>query len=133
LTALRPRDDAEIEQAIDAFAREPNGGLIVNPGSWPANRHSLTVGLAVRHKLPAVYPLRFFVVEGGLMSYGPDVLDLYRRSASYVDRVLKGAKPADLPIQQPTKFDLVINLKTARALGLAVPPTMLALADEVIE
>jgi putative tryptophan/tyrosine transport system substrate-binding protein len=134
LTAVRLQDDAEIEQAIDAFAREPNGGLIVPPGGGAlGTKGSLIVGLAARHKLPAVYTLRFFVVDGGLMSYGPDVLDLYRRSASYVDRILKGAKPADLPIQQPTKYELIVNLKTAKALGLAIAESFLLRADEVIE
>ncbi len=133
LTLARVGSDAEIEQAIDAFARQPNGGLIVPPAPSIENRRDLIFKLAARHRLPTVYPYRYIAVEGGLMSYGPDVLDLFRRTASYVDRILKGAKPADLPVQQPTKFELVINLKTAKALGLTVPPTLLARADEVIE
>jgi putative ABC transport system substrate-binding protein len=133
LTAVRVQDDAEIERAIAAMAREPKGGLIVPPYAWLSNRRSLIVGLAARHRLPAVYGLSFYIMDGGLMSYGPDVLDLYRRSASYVDRILKGAKPADLPIQLPTKYELWINLKTAKALGLTMPPNLLGRADEVIE
>jgi putative tryptophan/tyrosine transport system substrate-binding protein len=133
---LRPidvRDPNEIERGVAAFAATSNGGLIVIAGG-PAIRHrELIVTLAARHKLPAVYPLRFFVDAGGLLSYGPNLIDLYRRAAGYVDRILKGEKPGDLPVQAPTKFDLVINLKTAKALGLTVPPAVLARADEVIE
>ena len=126
------RDAREIERAVAAFARVANGGLIVTGG--PAGVHrDLIFKLAVRHRLPAVYPYRFFVDEGGLISYGPDLLDLFRRAADYVDRILKGEKPADLPVQAPTKYELAINLKTAKALGLEVPPTLLARADEVIE
>jgi putative ABC transport system substrate-binding protein len=110
-----------------------NGGLIV-PGSSLANDHrELIIGLAVRHKLPAIYPDRIFVIAGGLVSYGPDRIDQYRRAAEYIDRILKGEKPADLPVQAPTKYELVINLKTAKALGLIVPSSVLARADEVIE
>jgi putative ABC transport system substrate-binding protein len=127
------RDAEEIERAVAAFARSPNGGLIV-PGSGLAVLHrDLIIMLAARHKLPAVYFERFFAAAGGLISYGPDQVDQYRRAASYVDRILKGEKPADLPVQAPTKYELVINLKTAKALGLEVPPTLLARADEVIE
>src|SRR5262249_12935365 len=123
----------EIERAIVAFARSSNGGLIV-PGSAPAVVHrDLIIRLAARNKLPTVYFGRFFVTAGGLISYGTDFLDQYRRAAGYVDRILKGEKAADLPVPAPTKFELVLNLKTAKALGLTVPPTLLARADEVIE
>ena len=123
----------EIERAIATFARSPNSGLIIGTGT-PAVRHrKLITELAARHRLPAVYPYRFFVTEGGLVSYGPDRIDPFRRAASYVDRILKGEKPADLPVQNPTKYQLVINLKTAKALGIAVPSSLLARADEVIE
>ena len=111
----------------------PDGGLIVAAGPAATRHRDLIVKLAARHKLPAVYYERFFVAAGGLISYGPDFIDQYRRAAGYVDRILKGEKPADLPVQAPTKYELVINLKTAKALGLTVPPTVLARADEVIE
>ena len=127
------RDAADIERAVTAFARAPNGGLIAAAGSGATRHRDLIVTLAARHKLPAVYYERFFVTGGGLISYGPDFVDQYRRAAGYVDRILKGEKPADLPVQTPTKYELVINLKTAKALGLTVPPSMLARADEVIE
>jgi putative ABC transport system substrate-binding protein len=127
------RDAPEIERAVADFARTSNGGLVVT-GSALSNVHrKLIIMLAVRHKLPAVYFERFFVIDGGLISYGPDFLDQYRRAAGYVDRILKGERPADLPVQAPTKYELVINLKTARILGLTVPPMLLARADEVIE
>jgi putative tryptophan/tyrosine transport system substrate-binding protein len=126
-------NDADIEQAIIALAQEPNGGLIVPPDTDSTLRRAQIVALAARHGLPAVYSTRSYVAAGGLMSYGADYIDLYSRAASYVDRILKGAKPGDLPVQAPTKFDLVINLKTAKALGLTVPPLMQQLADEVIE
>jgi putative tryptophan/tyrosine transport system substrate-binding protein len=127
------RDAGEIERAITAFARAPNGGLIV-PGSALANVHrDLIIALAARHKLPAAYSNRLYVADGGLISYGVDTFDQYRRAAGYVDRILKGEKPADLPVQLPTKFELAINLKTAKALGITVPPMVLARADEVIE
>ncbi|MGB6816159.1 MAG: ABC transporter substrate-binding protein, partial [Pseudolabrys sp.] len=127
------RDAGEIERGLAAFARSPGGGLIVTAGT-AANRHrNLIIALAARHKLPAVYYERYFVAAGGLISYGPDFVDQYRRAAGYVDRILKGEKPADLPVQGPTKYDTAINLKTAKALGLTVPPALLARADEVIE
>ena len=130
---INVRDGGEIERAVAAFARASNGGLIVTP-SGPADFHrDLIIRLAVQHKLPAVYPERFFVAVGGLASYGTDQIDQYRRAAGYVDRILKGEKPADLPVQAPTKYELMINLKTAKELGLDVPPTLLARADEVIE
>jgi putative ABC transport system substrate-binding protein len=127
------RDSGEIERSISAFAREANGGLIVLGAPLAIMQRELISTLAVRHRLPAVYPARLFVAAGGLISYGPDSIDPYRRVAGYVDRILKGEKPADLPVQNPTKFELVINLKTAKALGLEIPPTLLARADEVIE
>jgi putative tryptophan/tyrosine transport system substrate-binding protein len=127
------RDAGEIESAVAAFARAPNGGLIVTASPAAALHRELIVSLAARHKLPAVYFERHFVAAGGLISYGPDQIDMYRRASGYVDRILKGEKPAGLPVQAPTKYELVINLKTAKALGLAVPQTLLGLADEVIE
>jgi putative ABC transport system substrate-binding protein len=127
-------DDAEeIERSIAAFARSPNGGLILTGSAFAILRRDLIIALAARHKLPAIYYDRYFVAAGGLMSYGPDNVGQFRRAASYIDRILKGEKPSELPVQQPTKYDLVINLKTARALGLELPPTLLARADEVIE
>jgi ABC-type uncharacterized transport system substrate-binding protein len=133
---LRPvdvRDPGEIERALAAFARVANGGLIVTGSAVGVVHRDLIVTLAARHGLPAVYTQRFFVTGGGLISYGPDRVDQYRRAAQYVDRILKGEKPADLPVQAPTKYELVINLKTAKSLGIEVPPTLLARADEVIE
>ena len=127
------RDIGEIERAIVAFARNPNGGLMVLPDVSTTNHRDLIIGLAARHRLPAVYPYRHFAASGGLMSYGSDVADIYRRAASYVDRILKGAVPGELPVQAPAKFEFVINLKTANALGLTVPPLWLGRADEVIE
>ena len=127
------RDAGEIEQSVKTFARSPNGGLIVTASGATVHHRDLIVTLAARHKLPAVYWERFFVAAGGLISYGPDLIDQYRRAAGYVDRILKGEKPADMPVQAPTKYETVINLKTAKALGLTVPPTLLARADEVIE
>jgi putative tryptophan/tyrosine transport system substrate-binding protein len=127
------RDTSELEPVIAAQAREPNGGLIVMPDSFTdAHRVEIT-SLAARYRLPAVYPFRFFAEVGGLLSHGVDRTDNFRRAATYVDRILKGEKPAELPVQTPTKYELVINLKTAKALGLEVPPTLLARADEVIE
>jgi ABC-type uncharacterized transport system substrate-binding protein len=127
------RDAGEIERAVAAFARPPNGGLILTPGGAATLHRDLIITLAARHKLPAVYFERNFVAAGGLVSYGPDYIDQYRKTAGYVDRILKGEKPADLPVQAPTKYELVINLKTAKALGLTVPASVLARADEVIE
>jgi ABC-type uncharacterized transport system substrate-binding protein len=123
----------DIERTIAAFARSPNVGLVVIGSASTVAHRDLIAGLAAQHRLPAVYPVRIFVTAGGLMNYGPDLLDQFRRAASYVDRILKGEKPSDLPVQAPTKYELVINLKTAKALGLEVPPTLLARADEVIE
>src|SRR5499427_9346818 len=133
VTAAPVRDTAEIEAAIAKLGREPGGGLIVAPDGFTTVHQHLFIRLAQQHRLPAVYSLRTFVAQGALMSYGPDAYDVLRRSASYVDRILKGEKPADLPVQQPTKYELVINLKAAKALGLTVPETLLARADEVIE
>jgi putative ABC transport system substrate-binding protein len=126
-------DPSELENTLAAFARSPNGGVVVTGSAFAVMRRDLIIKLAAQHRLPAVYYERAFVVAGGLISYGPDFVDLYRRAASYVDRILKGEKPADLPVQAPTKYDLVINLKTARALGIEMPASVLARADEVIE
>jgi putative ABC transport system substrate-binding protein len=124
---------AEIETALGDFAREPNGGLLVLPDNSTILHRSLICTLADRHRLPAIYPFRRFITSGGLTYYAADTKDMYRKLADYVDRILKGAKPADLPVQTPTKFELIINLKTAKALGLSIPPTLLVRADEVIE
>jgi len=133
LIAVSPRTAGEVERAIAAFARAPNGGLITTSSALAIIRRDLIIGLAAKHKLPAVYHRRVFPASGGLISYGADVIDLSWRAAGYVDRILKGEKPADLPVQAPSKYELVINLKTAKALGLAIPPSLLARADEVIE
>jgi putative tryptophan/tyrosine transport system substrate-binding protein len=130
---LTARDAAEIERAVAAFARLANGGLIVTPSAGNAVHRELITTLAARYKLPTIYSDRLNVTEGGLISYGPDRVDEFRRAAGYVDRILKGEKPADLPVQAPTKFELVINLKTAKALGFTIPTTLLATADEVIQ
>jgi len=127
------RDASKIERAVTTFARGSNGGLIVTASALSSLHRELIIALAARHKLPAVYYRRGYVTDGGLISYGYDADDQYRRAAGYVDRILKGEKPADLPVQAPTKYEMVINLKTAKALGLEVPPTLLARADEVIE
>ena len=124
---------SEIERAINAFAEQPNGGLLMLPGGAALYNPGLIVGLAARHRLPAIYPYRSFIAHGGLMSFDTDIPDLFRLAASYVDRILRGEKPGDLPVQVPIKYDLMINLKAARALGLDVPPSLLARADEVIE
>jgi putative tryptophan/tyrosine transport system substrate-binding protein len=126
-------DAREIERAIETFARSSNGGLILTGSGLALVHRDLIITLAARYKLPAIYFERYFVAAGGLMSYGPDFLDQYRKAAGYVDRILKGEKPADMPVQAPTKFELVINLKTAKTLGLTIPPSLLATADEVIE
>jgi putative ABC transport system substrate-binding protein len=123
----------DIENAFSEFARGPKDGLIVGVGTAATIQGKLVVALAEQHNLPAVYPYRFFVENGGLISYGPDLIDLYRRSARYVDRILRGERPADLPVQAPTKYQLVINLKTAKTISLEIPPSVLARADEVIE
>ena len=133
LSPVNVRDAGEIERAVTAFARSSNGGLIVVAGGLVIVHRELIIALAARHRLPAVYFNRMYVTGGGLISYGPENLDQYQRAASYVDRILKGEKPADLPVQAPTKYETVINLKTAKALGIEVPPTLLARADEVIE
>jgi putative tryptophan/tyrosine transport system substrate-binding protein len=133
LSAVDLRDADEIEHAITQFARRSNGGLIVTSSPFGANHPGVIAALAARHKLPAVYSSRYFVSAGGLISYGPDLREPYRRAAGYADRILKGEKPADMPVQAPTKYELVVNLKTAKALGLDVPSSLLARADEVIE
>ena len=133
LSPVNVRDPGEIERTVSAFARSSNGGLIVTASPLAQLHRNLIVELAARHKLCAVYNLRLYVTAGGLISYASDIVDQYRRAAGYVDRILKGEKPADLPVQAPTKYELVINLKTAKALGLTLPPSLLARADEVIE
>jgi ABC-type uncharacterized transport system substrate-binding protein len=133
LKPIGVRDPDEIERAVGAIARDPGGGLIVTANGFAILHRELIIATAARHRVPAVYPYQFFVVAGGLISYGPSPIDPYRRAAGYVDRILKGEKPADLPVQQPTKYDLAINLKTAKALGLEVPPMLVARANEVIE
>ncbi len=132
-TPAAARNATELERAIEAFAREPNGGLLVLPDVSAVNHRNEIIALAARHRLPAIYPYRFFAASGGLLSYGSDVADVYRRAASYVDRILRGASPAQLPVEAPTRFELVINLKTAKTLGLDVSPRLVALADDVIE
>jgi len=133
VSPINVRDAGEIERAVAAFARSSNGGLIVTGSALAVVHRNLIITLAARHKLPAIYFERNFVASGGLISYGPDYLDQFRRAAGYVDRILKGEKPADLPVQAPTKYKLVINLKTSKEIGLTMPPTLLATADEVIE
>jgi len=127
------RDAAELERSIEAFARSPNGGLVLTGSNLSILHRDLIIALAARHKLPAIYYEQFYAVSGGLISYGSDRIELYRLAAGYVDRVLRGEKPGDLPVQAPTKFELAINLKTARALGLTVPQTLLAQATDIIE
>jgi putative ABC transport system substrate-binding protein len=133
VSPIDSRDAKAMERSLGAFARGSNGGLVVTTSRFARRYRDLIITLAARHKLPVVYPNRSFVIAGGLMSYGTDYIDQFRQAAGYVDRILKGEKPSDLPVQQPTKFELVINLKTAKALGLTLPPTLLARADEVIE
>jgi putative tryptophan/tyrosine transport system substrate-binding protein len=133
LSTISVHDPGEIERDVTAFAREPNGGMVVTPSPMATEHRNLIIALAARHRLPAVYPFRYWTTSGGLISYGPDLIEPYRRAAGYVDRILKGEKPADLPVQAPTKYELVINLKTAKALGLDLPASVLARADEVIE
>jgi ABC-type uncharacterized transport system substrate-binding protein len=133
LSAVDVRDAGEIEQAVTAFARSGNGGLIVTASALATRHRDLIIALAARHRLPAIYASRYFATDGGLITYGPDLVDQYWRAAGYVDRILKGEKPADLPVQAPTKFEMAINLKTAKALGLTVPASLLASANEVIE
>ena len=133
VSAINTRDAHELERDVAAFARSPNGSLIIAASGVAIRHRELIITLAARHKLPAIYFASFFVTSGGLMSYGADLLDQYRRAASYVDRILKGEKPADMPVQAATKYELVINLKTAKALGLTVPPSLLSRVDQVIE
>jgi putative ABC transport system substrate-binding protein len=133
LSAIDSRDASENERALAAFAQEPNGGVIITASSSAVTHRQLIISLAMRYRLPNVYPFRYYPASGGLASYGPDSIAEFKRASIYVDRILKGEKPADLPVQAPTKYELVINLKTAKALGLDVAPTLLARADEVIE
>jgi putative ABC transport system substrate-binding protein len=133
VSPVNVRNAPEIEHDVAAFARSSNGGLILTASALGTVHRDLIITLAARHKLPAVYNARYFVAHGGLISYGADFIDQFRRAAGYVDRILKGEKPADLPVQAPTKYELVINLKTAKALGLTMPPSLLARADDVIE
>jgi putative ABC transport system substrate-binding protein len=133
LIATAVRDKSDVEDALAALARVPNSGLVVNNDAFNTAHRARIIALATLHRLPAIYPFRFYATDGGLMSYGYDAIDQFRQAASYVDRILRGDKPADLPVQTPTRYEMVINLKTARAIGLDVPPDLLALADEVIE
>jgi putative tryptophan/tyrosine transport system substrate-binding protein len=133
LSAIDSRDAGDIERALAEFAQEPNGGVIIAASSSAVTHRQLIISLAMRYRLPNVYPFRYYPASGGLASYGHDTISDFKRAAAYVDRILKGEKPADLPVQAPTKYELVINLKTAKALGLEIPPTLLARADEVIE
>jgi len=133
LSPIDVRDAASVDRGVTAFARSPGGGLVMTAGPQGPALRELIITLAARHRLPAIYPFRYYVTGGGLSAYAPDQIGQFRLAAGYVDRILKGEKPADLPVQMPTKYELVINLKTAKALGLTVPPSLLARADEVIE
>ena len=133
LSVIDPRDANELKRALEAFAREPNGGLIVTASASVVAHHELINSLALRHRLPTIHALRYLMLSGGLASYGPNTIDIFGRAATYVDRILRGAKPSELPVQAPNKYELVINLKVAKTLGLEVPPALLATADEVIE
>jgi putative ABC transport system substrate-binding protein len=133
VSSIDIRDAGDIQRALESVAREPNGGLIVTPGAPISDHRKVIFALANTNRLPAVYPYRYYAAEGGLMSYGSEPLDMWQRAASYVDRILRGEKPADLPVQEPTVYSLAVNLRTAKALGIDVPPTLLARADEVIE
>jgi putative ABC transport system substrate-binding protein len=132
-TVIDARDSEDIERGITSFAGKPNGGLIVVVAASATAHRDVIITLAAQHRLPAIYPYRYYVTSGGLISYGPDTIDQSRQAAGYVDRILKGEKPADLPVQAPTKYETVINLKTAKVLGLTIPETLLATADEVIQ
>src|SRR5882724_8266883 len=133
LSVIDPRDAGELKRALDTFALEPNGGLIVTASASAAAHHELINSLAMHHRLPAIHAFRYAILDGGLASYGPNTTDGFRRAATYVDRILKGSKPSELPVQAPTRYELVVNLKVAKALNLEIPPTLLATADEVIE
>src|SRR4029079_16286304 len=133
MSTLSVRSADEVQRDVAAFAREPGGGLVVAVGANSIIHRKAIIEAAARHKLPAVYPHRYMAADGGLISYGIKLTALYKRAASYVDRILKGEKPGDLPVQRPTKYELTVNLKTAKALGMTLPPTLLARADEVIE
>jgi putative ABC transport system substrate-binding protein len=133
LRLVEVREAAEIDRAITTFAQQPNGGLIVLTSSFALLHRKLIIDLAARLRVPAIYPYRFFVADGGLISYGPNLVEQFRQAAGYLDRIFKGEKAADLPVQTPTKYEMVLNLKTAKALSLTVPPSLLARADEVIE
>jgi putative tryptophan/tyrosine transport system substrate-binding protein len=133
LTAAAVRDDSKIENALAALARAPDSGLVVNADTFVNSRRQQIIALAIQYRLPAIYPFRYTPTDDGLISYGSDRVDSYHRAASYVDRILRGEKPADLPVQAPTKFEMVINLNAARAIGLTVPEALLATADEVIQ
>jgi putative ABC transport system substrate-binding protein len=127
------RDNMEIERVVDALAKQPNGGLILIPSPLVGASHRLIISLANRHRMPSIFSFSYYPADGGLASYGVDLVDLYRHAAGYIDRILRGDRPADLPVQGPTKYELVINAKAAKALGLTVPPTLAARADDVIE
>ena len=133
LSSIDTRDASEMERALDMFAREPNGGVIETASVSGTTHRKTVISLATHYRLPTMYPFRYYVLDGGLASYGPDPIDQFKRAATYVDRILKGAKPSDLPVQAPTKYYLVINLQAAKAIGLAISPTLVATADEVIE